>query len=65
MATGVMAGLSCLVVVITGGFITAAAVKEGMNHAPVLLCRLFESEPLRFSSVSCEALLLSFRFSSD
>ena len=40
MATGVMAGLSCLVVVITGGFITAAAVKEGMNHAPVLLFAL-------------------------
>jgi len=35
MTTGVMAGLSCLVVVIIGGFITATAVKEGLNHVPV------------------------------
>ena len=35
MATSVVAGLSCLAVVITGGFITAKAVKEGVQQVPV------------------------------
>ena len=34
-AFGVLAGLGCLAVVIIGGFITAAAVKEGIEQVPV------------------------------
>ena len=34
MATGFVACLSCLVVVITGGFITAKAAKEGLQQGP-------------------------------
>ena len=32
---GVLAGLSCLAVVVIGGFITATAVKEGIKQVPV------------------------------
>ena len=32
---GVLSGLSCLAVVVIGGFITAAAVKEGIKQVPV------------------------------
>ncbi|WP_066905192.1 hypothetical protein [Synechococcus sp. MIT S9504] len=35
MVTGVVSGLSCLMVVITGGFITATAVKKGLQQVPV------------------------------
>ena len=34
-AIGVLAGLSCLAVVVIGGFITATAVKEGIKQVPV------------------------------
>ena len=32
---GVLSGLSCLAVVVIGGFITATAVKEGIKQVPV------------------------------
>ena len=35
VAIGVLAGLSCLAVVVIGGFITATAVKEGIKQVPV------------------------------
>ena len=34
-AAGVMAGLGCLAVVITGGFITGEAFKKGVDQVPV------------------------------
>ena len=33
---GVLAGLSCLVVVVIGGFITATAVNDGFKQVPVV-----------------------------
>ena len=35
VAIGVLTGLSCLAVVVIGGFITATAVKEGIKQVPV------------------------------
>ena len=35
VAIGVLTGLSCLAVVVIGGFITATAVKEGIQQVPV------------------------------
>tara|TARA_B100000459_G_scaffold135157_1_gene91121 strand:+ start:703 stop:912 length:210 start_codon:yes stop_codon:yes gene_type:complete len=35
VAIGVLAGLSCLAVVVIGGFITATAVQEGIKQVPV------------------------------
>ena len=35
VAIGVMTGLSCLAVVVIGGFITATAVKEVIKQVPV------------------------------
>ena len=35
VSIGVLAGLSCLAVVVIGGFITATAVKEGIKQVPV------------------------------
>ena len=35
VAIGVLTGLSCLAVVVFGGFITATAVKEGIKQVPV------------------------------
>ena len=34
-AVGVFSGLSCLAVVIIGGFITADAAKEGIKQIPI------------------------------
>ena len=34
-AVGVIGGLSCLAVVIVGGFITADAAKEGIKQIPI------------------------------
>ena len=34
-AVGVIGGLSCLAVVIVGGFITADAAKDGINQIPI------------------------------
>ena len=33
-AAGVMAGLGCLAVVITGGFVTGEAFKKGIHQVP-------------------------------
>ena len=34
-AVGVIGGLSCLAVVIVGGFITAEAAKDGIKQVPI------------------------------
>ena len=34
-AVGIFSGLSCLAVVILGGFITAAAAKDGIKQLPM------------------------------